>query len=82
MGRTVQARLDDAAEAALGVLRRQGHTDSEAVRLALVEAADRRRRRSMLAAEAQIAATDEIDLAVATQVREEMDRIAAPWPAP
>ncbi len=80
MARTVQARLDAHAEEDLALLRNHGHNDSEAIRLALREAADRRRRRSALRLEAQRAAADPDDLAEARRVREDMDAIAAPWP--
>ena len=80
MPRTVQARLDSRAEQDLAVLRSEGHTDSEAIRLALREAAERRRRRSALRAEAEAAAADPDDLAETRRVREEMDAFAAAWP--
>ena len=79
MGRTVQARLDDRSEDDLAVMRNEGHSDSEAIRVSLREAADRRRRRSELRLEAEAAASDPADLAEARQVRAEMDRIAAAW---
>jgi hypothetical protein len=80
--RTVQARLDAEAEADLAILRNEGRTDSDAIRVALHEAADRRRRRSALRAEAEAAAADPDDRAEAQRVRADMDAIAAPWPAP
>lgn len=80
MARTVQARLDDRSEDDLALLRNEGHNDSEAIRLALRESADRRRRRAMLRTEAQAAMADEADLAEARRVRDEMDALAAPWP--
>jgi Arc/MetJ-type ribon-helix-helix transcriptional regulator len=80
MARTVQARLDGRAEGDLAVLRNEGHTESEAIRVALREAADRRRRRSVLRLEAEQAAADPIDIAEARRVRAEMDALAAPWP--
>jgi hypothetical protein len=80
MARTVQARLDSRAEEDLALLRNEGHNDSNAIRLALREAAERRRRRNALRLEAQQAATDPNDLAEARRVREEMDALAAPWP--
>ena len=80
MARTVQARLDRLAEEDLAVLRREGHNDSDAIRLALHEAAERRRRRSTLRLEAERAGSDEVDRAEARRVRTEMDAIAAPWP--
>jgi hypothetical protein len=80
MARTVQARLDKLAEADLALLRNEGHNDSEAIRLALHEAAEKRRRRSTLRLEADAAASDAEDLAEARRVRAEMDALAAPWP--
>jgi len=78
--RTVQARLDDAAEADLALLRNEGHNDSGAIRLALREAAERRRRRSALRLEAEQAAADPDDVTEALRVRAAMDELAAPWP--
>jgi len=80
VARTVQARLDRRAEEDLAVLRREGHNDSEAIRVALREAAERRGRRSALRLEAEEAASDPEDRAEARRVREEMDALAAPWP--
>jgi hypothetical protein len=80
MARTVQARLDERAEQDLELLRREGHSSSAAIRLALGEAAQRRRRRSSLRFEAEAAATDPEDLAEARRVRRDMDALAAPWP--
>lgn len=79
MPRTVQARLDNHAELDLALLRDGGLTDSEAVRLALHEAAARRRRRSVLRAEAALAAGDSADLAESARVREAMDELAVAW---
>jgi hypothetical protein len=61
------------------VLRNEGRTDSEAIRVALHEAAELRRRRSALRLEAQAAAADPADLAEALSVRREMDSIASAW---
>jgi hypothetical protein len=80
MARTVQARLDARAEADLAVLRNEGHNESEAIRLALREAAERRQRTSELRFEAEQAAADPEDRAEARRVRAEMDALAAPWP--
>jgi hypothetical protein len=80
MARTVQARLDSRAEEDLALLRNEGHNDSDAIRLALREAAERRRRRSFLRAEAELAAADPADRAEARRVRQDMDQLAAPWP--
>lgn len=79
MSRTVQARLDERSEQDLALLRNEGHSDSEAVRLALHEAAELRRRRSALRLEAEAAAADPEDRAEALRVRAEMDSIAAAW---
>jgi hypothetical protein len=75
----VQARLDDRSEQDLAVLRNEGHSDSEAIRLALHEAAEARRRKSALRLEAAAAAADPDDLAEARRIRAEMDAIAAAW---
>jgi Arc/MetJ-type ribon-helix-helix transcriptional regulator len=82
MARTVQARLDEHAERDLAVLRNEGHSDSEAIRLALREAAELRRRKSALRLEAEAAAADPDDLLDARRVRAEMDAIAAAWTEP
>ena len=79
MARTVQARLDARSEQDLAVLRNEGHSDSDAIRLALHEAAELRRRKSALRLEAEAAASDPEDLAEALRVRMEMDAIAAVW---
>jgi hypothetical protein len=79
VARTVQARLDDRSEQDLALLRNEGHSDSEAIRLALHEAAELRRRKSALRLEAEAAASDPEDRAEALRVREEMDAIAADW---
>lgn len=79
MPRTVQARLDERSEQDLAILRNEGHSDSDAVRLALHEAAERRRRKSALRLEAEAVAADREDAAEARRVREEMDAIAATW---
>ena len=77
MARTVQARLDERSEQDLALLRNEGHSDSEAIRLALHEAAEARRRKSALRLEAAAAAADPEDLAEARRVRAEIDAIAA-----
>ena len=79
VARTVQARLDEHSEEDLALLRNEGHSDSEAIRLALHEAAELRRRKSAVRLEAEAAAVDRDDLAEALRVRTEMDAIAAAW---
>lgn len=76
----MQARLDERAQDDLALLRGEVATDSEAIRLALRETAERRRRRSALREEARLASQDADDLAEARRVREDMDAAAAPWP--
>src|SRR5436309_12972493 len=77
MPRTVQARLDERSEQDLALLRNEGHSDSEAIRVALHEAAELRRRKSAVRLEAEAAAADPDDLAETLRVREAMDAIAA-----
>lgn len=79
MSRTVQARLDERSEQDLAVLRNEGHSNSDAIRLALREAAERRRRKSTVRAEAEAAAADPEDASEARRVRAEMDAVAAAW---
>ena len=76
VSRSIHVRLDDAADAALEVLRAGGLTDSEAVRVALREAGQRRRMRSALAAEVDELANDPEDVIEARQVRELMAELA------
>jgi hypothetical protein len=71
--------LDDRSERDLAVLRGEGHSDSEAIRVALHEAAQLRRRRSAIRLEAEAAAADPEDLAEARRVRAELDAVAAVW---
>jgi Arc/MetJ-type ribon-helix-helix transcriptional regulator len=78
--RTVRARLDDASERGLAVLMREGRNESEAVRAALVEAGERRARRSALAAEVARLAADDADAAERRAVMADMDAIATDWP--
>jgi hypothetical protein len=79
MAKTVQARLDERAEQDLALLRNEGHSESEAIRLALHEAAELRRSKSALRLEAEAAAADPADLADALRVRTELDALAAAW---
>lgn len=78
--KVVRARLDLASEDGLAVLMREGRNESEAVRTALVEAADRRRRRSALADEARRLADDKADRAEVRSVRADMEALAPDWP--
>jgi hypothetical protein len=78
--RVVRARLDHPSETSLELLMREGLNESEAVRAALVEAGDRRRRRSALAEEVQRLAADDADRAARARVMADMDSVAADWP--
>lgn len=78
MTRSLHVRLDDAAAAALDVVRADGLTDSEAVRTALREAAARRRVRSSIRAEVLRLAADEEDREEMRVIREQMAELAPP----
>lgn len=79
MSRSLHVRLDASSIAALDVVRATGMTDSEAVRVALQEAAARRRVRSAIVAEVQDLAQDESDRGEMRLIREQMAELA---PAP
>ena len=74
--RSIHVRLDDAASAALRVVQRDGLNESEAVRAALREAAEHRRRRSALRAEVEALAADPADRSEAAAVRRLMTDLA------
>ncbi|HET7678249.1 MAG TPA: hypothetical protein VFK38_10415 [Candidatus Limnocylindrales bacterium] len=78
--RTVRARLDPASERALELLLAGGGTESEVVRGALVETAERRRRGSALAEEARALMDDSADAAARARVMRDMDALAPGWP--
>jgi hypothetical protein len=78
--RTVRARLDEPSEQALATLMREGRNESEAVRIALVEAGQRRLRRSALADEVRRLAADPADAAERRAVMKDMDAVEADWP--
>jgi hypothetical protein len=78
--RVVRARLDEASERALATLTREGRNESDAVRTALVEAAQRRRRSSGLVAEVHRLVSDPADAAERQAVMADMDSISADWP--
>ena len=79
MSRSLHVRLDDASVAALHVVRADGLNDSEAVRTALREAADRRRSRSAVRDEARRLAADADDREEMRLIREQMDELAPPF---
>jgi len=81
MARALHVRLDSDSEAALGILRAEGMSDSEAVRLALVEARARRRQRAALRAEAHRLAADLPDQREIAVLAADFDDLAPPWPS-
>jgi hypothetical protein len=76
--RSLHVRLDDAAAAALEIVRADGLTDSEAVRTALREAAARRRVRSAIREEVRRLAADPRDREEMRIVREQLAELAPP----
>lgn len=74
--RAISIRLDEDAERALRLLTRSGRTQSEAVRDALIEAAERCRPRA-LAAEAERLAADSEDRAEMAEVAALMESLRA-----
>lgn len=76
MGRSLHVRLDDSSAAALSIVRSGTMSDSEAVRIALREAAARRRARSSVAGEVERLAADEEDRIEMRIVREQMADLA------
>jgi antitoxin component of RelBE/YafQ-DinJ toxin-antitoxin module len=78
VAKALSVRLDDDSERALRVLEAAGMTPSEAIRAALVEAADRRGRRTQLAAEVAALDADEADRAEMAAVAELMEALRAP----
>jgi hypothetical protein len=78
--RIVRARLDEASRLALSVLMNQGRTESEAIRTALVEAAERRRQPESLAEEARRLAADPEDRAEIQAIMADFESIEPDWP--
>lgn len=76
MSRSLNVRLDDASAAALDVVRAEGLNDSQAVRAALQEAAQRRRSRASLREEVRRLADDSADVAEMRAIREQMAELA------
>jgi antitoxin component of RelBE/YafQ-DinJ toxin-antitoxin module len=76
MSRSLHVRLDDASASALAIVRAEGLTDSEAVRIALREAAARRRVRSAVRDEVRRIAGDDADREEMRTVREQMAELA------
>jgi antitoxin component of RelBE/YafQ-DinJ toxin-antitoxin module len=78
--RSLHVRLDDSSAAALDIVRAGGLSDSEAVRIALREAAARRRLRSTVRAEVRELAADERDREEMRLIREQLAELAPPPP--
>ena len=78
MPRSLHVRLDDASAAALEIVRAGDMSDSEAVRVALREAAARRRARSALREEVESIAADEGDREEMRLIRDLMADLAPP----
>jgi len=78
MARSVHVRLDDASAAALAIVRAEGLNDSQAVRTALQEAAQRRSSRAALRREVELLAADTADSAEMRAIREQMAELAPP----
>lgn len=76
MARSLHVRLDDASAAALEIVRAGELSDSEAVRMALREAAARRRLRSAVRDEVRALASDKRDLEEMRIIREQLAELA------
>jgi hypothetical protein len=76
MPRSIHVRLDDASVTALEVVRAGSMTDSQAVRVALREAAAARRLRSSIREEVLLLAADPDDREEMRIVREQMTELA------
>ena len=80
MARSLHVRLDDASAAALEIVRNGELTDSEAVGVALREAASKRRLRAAIRAEVRVLAADEEDRATMRIIREQLAELAPALP--
>ena len=76
MARSIHVCLDDASAAALEIVRATELTESDAVRIALREAAARRRVRSTIAHEVAALAGDPDDRREMRTIREQMAELA------
>jgi Arc/MetJ-type ribon-helix-helix transcriptional regulator len=72
MSRSIHVRLDAASAAAFDVIRADALSDSDAVRTALREAAERRRSRSAISEEVRRIAADPRDREEMRLIREQM----------
>lgn len=78
MARSLHVRLDDASASALEIVRAGELSDSEAVRVALREAAARRRLRSTVRDEVRRLAADASDREEMRIIREQLAELAPP----
>jgi hypothetical protein len=78
MPRSLHVRLDDASATALEIVRAGELSDSEAVRVALREAAARRRLRSSVTDEVRLLAADLGDVEEMRVIREQLAELAPP----
>jgi hypothetical protein len=78
MARSLHVRLDDASATALEIVRAGELSDSEAVRVALREAAARRRLRSRVRDEVRLLAADHGDVEEMRVIREQLAELAPP----
>jgi Arc/MetJ-type ribon-helix-helix transcriptional regulator len=76
MARSLHVRLDDDSAAALDIVRAGALSDSEAVRIALREAAARRTARSTIQAEVAELAADDTDREEMRIIREQLSEFA------
>jgi len=78
--RAISVRLDGEAQRALDKLIESGMSQSQAIRYALVQTADRRTPRRSLSVEAMMLAASEDDRREAREVLAFMESLRAPWP--
>jgi antitoxin component of RelBE/YafQ-DinJ toxin-antitoxin module len=77
MAKAISIRLDEEAERALSRLEASGMNRSEAIRMALVESAQRLRRRQEIAAEVVALEVDEVDRQEMLEVASLMESLRA-----
>lgn len=78
MTRAISVRLDDDALGALTKLEATGLSRSEAIRRALVDAAERMREKKVLAAEVALLEADDEDRSEMLEVADLMEQLRAP----
>jgi metal-responsive CopG/Arc/MetJ family transcriptional regulator len=79
MAKAVSVRLDEEALRALRLLESCGTTRSEAIRGAIIEAAEHRRRSARLRAEVAAVAADSEDRREMAEVANLMEDLRDPW---